>query len=113
MNAGMLSNSPSNLPPRTYFRNPLNANPTKLPTNCFSVFDHFVKLTYKELKSAASLNLTGRCQVKILIAESLEKNSQKLAHYTIFLKDLKLTGNGAMYQDETTGNSMFKMCTTK
>ena len=51
MNAGMLSNSPSNLPPRTYFRNPLNANPTKLPTNCFSVFDHFVKLTYKGLKS--------------------------------------------------------------
>ena len=41
--------------------NPLSANPTKwpstlkqfvakLPTNCLSVFDHFVKLALKELK---------------------------------------------------------------
>ena len=41
--------------------NPLSANPTKssstlkqfvgnLPTNCLSVFDHFVKLAYKGLK---------------------------------------------------------------
>ena len=42
--------------------NPLNANPTKwsntlkqfvgnLPTNCLSVFDHFVKLAHKGLKN--------------------------------------------------------------
>ena len=41
--------------------NPLSANPTKwsnklkqfvgkMPTNCFSVFDHFVKLALKELR---------------------------------------------------------------
>ena len=43
---------------RTYF-NPLSANPTKwsntlkqfgtLPTNCLSVFDHFVELALKGL----------------------------------------------------------------
>ena len=45
---------------KTFF-NPLSANPTKwsntlkqfvdnLPTNCLSVFDHFVKLTLKRLR---------------------------------------------------------------
>ena len=45
--------------------NPLGANPTKwsntlkqivskLPTNCLSVFDHFVKLALKELKDLYS-----------------------------------------------------------
>ena len=44
----------------THERSPLNANPAKwsntlkqfvgnLPTNCLSVFDHFVKLTLKGL----------------------------------------------------------------
>ena len=43
--------------------NPLNANPTKwpntlkkLPTNCLSVFDHFVKLALKGLTSNSSLH---------------------------------------------------------
>ena len=32
--------------------NPLIADPTKrLPTNCLSVFDHFVKLALKRLKN--------------------------------------------------------------
>ena len=30
--------------------NPLSTNPTHLPTNCLSVFDHFVKLALKGLK---------------------------------------------------------------
>ena len=49
----------SSIPQRNSF-NPLSANPTKwsnalkqfvgnLPTNCLSVFDHFVKLTLKRL----------------------------------------------------------------
>ena len=48
-----------------YF-NPLSANPTKwpntlknfvgkLPTNCLSVFDHFVKLALKGLKAYTEL----------------------------------------------------------
>ena len=47
--------------------NPLSGNPTKwsdtlkqfignLPTNCLSVFDHFVKLALKGLKNAAKNN---------------------------------------------------------
>ena len=49
------------------FLNPLSANPTKwsntlkqyvgnLPTNCLSVFDHFVKLTLKGLRCAFILH---------------------------------------------------------
>ena len=30
--------------------NPLSTNPTNLPTNCLSVFDHFVGLALKGLK---------------------------------------------------------------
>ena len=30
--------------------NPLSANPTKLPTNCLSAFDHFVGLALKGLR---------------------------------------------------------------
>ena len=48
--------------------NPLSANPTKwsntlkqfvgkLPTNCFSVFDHFVKLALKGLRKVRAENL--------------------------------------------------------
>ena len=52
----------SRVPDSICFFNPLSANPTKwsnslkqflgnLPTNCFSVFDHFVGLALKGLKS--------------------------------------------------------------
>ena len=53
---------------RLSYVNPLNANPTKwsstfkefvgnLPTNCLSVFDHFVKLALKGLKPFNHLGL--------------------------------------------------------
>ena len=51
--------------------NPLNANPTKwsntlkqfvrnLPTNCLSVFDHFVELAFKGLISLNSLDVRSQ-----------------------------------------------------
>ena len=51
--------------------NPLTTNPTKwsntlkqfvnnLPTNCFSVFDHFVGLALKGLTSSTGDNLSGK-----------------------------------------------------
>ena len=52
-----------------YSLNPLSANPTKwsntlkqfvgnLPTNCLSVFDHFVELALKGLKKGVTVLLT-------------------------------------------------------
>ena len=49
--------------------NPLSANPTKwsntlkqfvgnLPTNCLSVFDHFMNLALKGLKAISSVKIT-------------------------------------------------------
>ena len=54
--------------------NPLSANPTKwsntlkqfvgnLPTNCLSVFDHFVGLALKRLRLTVSLIINGIQQV--------------------------------------------------
>ena len=69
--------------------NPLNANPTKwwntlnqfvgnLPTNCLSVFDHFVNLAFKGLISSLQRNLKIRkC--------SREVNSVKAHTWRTFL----------------------------
>ena len=57
------------------FINPLSANPTKwsntlnLPTNCLSMFDHFVKLVLKGLRE------------KVFFAYSLYMNGSEFINY--------------------------------
>ena len=57
--------------------NPLSANPTKwsntlkqfvanLPTNCLSVFDHFMNLALKGLKAISSVKITTTTKKKPL-----------------------------------------------
>ena len=66
---------------------PLNANPTKwsntlkqfvgnLPTNCLSVFDHFVGLALKGLKTGVP-NIVRKCFCSLLDKKS---NSLKMSH---------------------------------
>ena len=68
------------LPDRDTFNscfNPLSANPTKwsstlkqfvgkLPTNCLSVFDHFVKLAFKEL-------MVRICHLEVFLGKGVPK----------------------------------------
>lgn len=49
----------------------------------------------------ASPILTGSGEVKDMISEFLEKNSQKVTYHTEYLKDLKITDNGIVYQDRS------------
>lgn len=36
-----------------------------------------------------------------MFSEFLEKNSQKVTYHTKYLKDLKITDNGIVYQDRS------------
>ena len=79
--------------------NPLSANPTKwpstlkqfvakLPTNCLSVFDHFVKLALKELKRWIDRLLTtitrGIVEYSNLIMEAHHQTAGTVASLSLF-----------------------------
>ena len=67
--------------------NPLSANPTKwsstlkqfvgkLPTNCLSVFDHFVKLALKEL-------MLRICHLEVFLGKGVLKHKANLQENTM------------------------------
>ena len=71
--------------------NPLSANPTKwsstlkqfvdkLPTNCLSVFDHFVKLALKEL-------MLRICRLEVFLGKGVLKHKANLQENTMPMFD--------------------------
>ena len=80
-----------------FLLNPLSANPTKwsnlrkLPTNCLSVFDHFVGLALKELNLLNIRSeiwerslIRSRKTAKILQIHKIQKGKNTTKHYKIW-----------------------------
>ena len=94
--------NPSSHPMRDL--NPLSANPTKwsntlkqfvgkFPTNCVSVFDHFVKLALKGLKKLHPRCLTGfKMHLWVAQADSVKLDTEKHSCMQIYERNLKAKG---------------------